>query len=396
MIDWQALYASRVSRIQSSDVREQAKLMGQADVISFGGGIPDPAVFPHEEAAEAAYRILKNPATARVALQYSESGGYRPLRDWLVGYMATLGVICTPDNILITSGSQQGLDLIGRLLLSPGDRALVEAPTYIGALRAFDACEATYGTIAELADPSAPEAKFGYLMPDFQNPMGTCLTREERTTILDEAAGRGLPLVEDSAYEKLRYEGAPVPSLLALDIERSGGIDNSRILYTSTFSKVIVPSLRVGFVVGAAPAIHKLMLLKQACDLHTSTFNQMLMLDLASRILGSRIDVVNDLYRHRRDAVLAALKSYMPAGVTWTEPQGGMYIWVTLPKTVDGGELARRALTEERVAVVSGKSFYPQEPQLNTIRLAFPQTREDRAGEGIARLATALRRMIGN
>ena len=396
MIDWQALYASRVSRIQSSDVREQAKLMGQADVISFGGGIPDPAVFPHEEAAEAAYRILKNPATARVALQYSESGGYRPLRDWLVGYMATLGVICTPDNILITSGSQQGLDLIGRLLLSPGDRALVEAPTYIGALRAFDACEATYGTIAELADPSAPEAKFGYLMPDFQNPMGTCLTREERTTILDEAAGRGLPLVEDSAYEKLRYEGAPVPSLLALDIERSGGIDNSRILYTSTFSKVIVPSLRVGFVVGAAPAIHKLMLLKQACDLHTSTFNQMLMLDLASRILGSRIDVVNDLYRHRRDAVLAALKSYMPACVTWTEPQGGMYIWVTLPKTVDGGELARRALTEERVAVVSGKSFYPQEPQLNTIRLAFPQTREDRAGEGIARLATALRRMIGN
>ena len=396
MIDWQALYASRVSRIQSSDVREQAKLMGQADVISFGGGIPDPAVFPHEEAAEAAYRILKNPATARVALQYSESGGYRPLRDWLVGYMATLGVICTPDNILITSGSQQGLDLIGRLLLSPGDRALVEAPTYIGALRAFDACEATYGTIAELADPSAPEAKFGYLMPDFQNPMGTCLTREERTTILDEAAGRGLPLVEDSAYEKLRYEGAPVPSLLALDIERSGGIDNSRILYTSTFSKVIVPSLRVAFVVGAAPAIHKLMLLKQACDLHTSTFNQMLMLDLASRILGSRIDVVNDLYRHRRDAVLAALKSYMPAGVTWTEPQGGMYIWVTLPKTVDGGELARRALTEERVAVVSGKSFYPQEPQLNTIRLAFPQTREDRAGEGIARLATALRRMIGN
>jgi DNA-binding transcriptional MocR family regulator len=396
MIDWQALYASRVSRIQSSDVREQAKLMGQADVISFGGGIPDPAVFPHVEAADAAYRILKDPATARVALQYSESGGYRPLRDWLAGYMGTLGVVCGPDNILITSGSQQGLDLIGRLLLSPGERALVEAPTYIGALRAFDACEASYGTIDELADPSAPPAKFGYLMPDFQNPMGTCLTREERLAVLDRAAARGLALVEDSAYEKLRYEGEPVPSLLALDAEREGGIENSRVLYTSTFSKVIVPSLRVGFVVGAAPAIHKLMLLKQACDLHTSTFNQMLMLDLASRILESRIGVVNDLYRRRRDAVLTALKAHMPAGVTWTEPQGGMYIWVTLPKAIDGGELARRALAEERVAVVSGKSFYPKDPETNTIRLAFPQTRENRAGEGIERLAGLLRRMIGN
>lgn len=396
MIDWQALYASRVSRIQSSDVREQARLMGQGDVISFGGGIPDPAVFPHAEVAEAAQRILADRATAGIALQYSESGGYRPLRLWLAGYMVMLGVPCGPDNILITSGSQQGLDLIGRLLLSPGDRALVEAPTYIGALRAFDACEASYGPIAELGDPAAPPAKFGYLMPDFQNPMGTCLTREERLTVLDHAAVRGLPLVEDSAYEKLRYEGKPVPSLLALDAERSGGIDNSRVLYTSTFSKVIVPSLRVGWVVGAAPVIHKLMLLKQACDLHTSTFNQMLMFDLASRILETRIGVVNDLYHRRRDAVLTALAAHMPDGVTWTRPQGGMYIWVELPKGIDGTELAHRALVEEKVAVVSGKSFYPKDPEPNTIRLAFPQTGEDRAEEGIRRLAGLLRRMIGN
>ena len=396
MTDWSGLYASRVSRIQSSDVREQARLMGQADVISFGGGIPDPAVFPHEDIAEAAHRILIDPATARVALQYSESGGYRPLREWLAFYMGGLGVPCTADNILITSGSQQGLDLIGRLFLSPGDRALVEAPTYIGALRGFDACEATYGTIAELADPAEPPAKFGYLMPDFQNPMGTCLTRGERLALLDQAAARGIPLVEDSAYEKLRYEGDPVPSLLALDAERSGGIDKGQVIYTSTFSKVIVPSLRVGWVAGPAPVIHKLMLLKQACDLHTSTFNQMLMLDLASRILEARIAVVNGLYRRRRDAVLAALAAHMPGGVTWTEPQGGMYIWVTLPPAIDGTELARRALLEEKVAVVAGRSFYPANPELNTIRLAFPQTREDRAGEGIARLAGLLRRMIGN
>lgn len=396
MIDWQALYASRVSRIQSSDVREQAKLMGQADIISFGGGIPDPAIFPHKEAAEAAHRILIDPATARIALQYSESGGYRPLREWLVGYMATLGVTCTIDNLLITSGSQQGLDLIGRLLLSPGDRALVEAPTYIGALRGFDACEATYGTIDELADPAAPPAKFGYLMPDFQNPMGTCLTREERLTILDQAAARGLPLVEDSAYEKLRYEGEPVPSLLALDAERAGGIENSRVLYTSTFSKVLVPSLRVGFVVGAAPAIHKLMLLKQACDLHTSTFNQMLILELASTILNERTEVVKALYSRRLNATLRALEKNMPADVTWTKPQGGMYLWVTLPKGIDGAEFAARALAEERVAVVAGKSFYPNDPEPNTIRLAYAQTPEDKADEAIARVAGLMRRMAGN
>ncbi len=370
--------------------------MGQPDIISFGGGIPDPAVFPLADVAEAAQRILTDPAKARIALQYSESGGYRPLREWLAHYMAGLGAPCGPENILITSGSQQGLDLIARLFLSPGDRALVEAPTYIGALRAFDACEATYGTVAELADTDAPTAKFAYLMPDFQNPMGTCLKRGERLALLDRATARGIPLVEDSAYEKLRYRGEPIPSLLALDIARSGGIEQSRVIYTSTFSKVLVPSLRVGWVVAATPVIHRLTLLKQASDLHTSTFNQMLMLDLTDRILDARIPVVNALYGRRLDAVLAALETHMPAGVTWTRPDGGMYIWVDLPEGVDGTELATAALRDEKVAVVSGRSFYPANPKLNTIRLAFPQTPEDRAGEGIARLAAVIRRMTGN
>jgi DNA-binding transcriptional MocR family regulator len=396
MTDWPSLYASRAARVMPSDVRELARLMGQPDIISFGGGIPDPAVFPLEDVAEAAQRILGDPAKARIALQYSESGGYRPLREWLANYMAGLGAPCGAENILITSGSQQGLDLIGRLFLSAGDRALVEAPTYIGALRAFDACEATYGTVAELAATDAPAAKFAYLMPDFQNPMGTCLTRDERLALLDRAMARGIPLVEDSAYEKLRYRGEAVPSLLALDIERSGGIEQSRVIYTSTFSKVIVPSLRVGWVVAATPVIHRLTLLKQASDLHTSTFNQMLMLELAGRILDARIPVVNALYSRRLDAVLAALEAHMPSGVTWTRPDGGMYIWVDLPEGVDGAELAMTALRDEKVAVVSGRSFYPANPKLNTIRLAFPQTPEDRAGEGIARLAGVIRRMIGN
>jgi len=396
MTDWTSLYASRASRVLPSDVRELARLMGQAEVISFGGGIPDPSVFPLADIAEAAQRILGDPAKARVALQYSESGGYRPLREWLAGYMAGLGAPCGPENILITSGSQQGLDLIGRLFLSPADRVLTEAPTYIGALRAFDACEAAYGTVAELADSAAPAAKFAYLMPDFQNPMGTCLTRAERLALLDRAAGRGLPLVEDSAYEKLRYRGEPVPSLLALDIERSGGIEQSRVIYTSTFSKVIVPSLRVGWIVAASPVIHRLTLLKQASDLHTSTFNQMLMLELASTLLDARIPVVNALYGRRLDALLAALETHMPPGVTWTRPDGGMYVWMELPEGVDGAELAVAALRDKKVAVVSGRSFYPVDTRHNTIRLAFPQVQDDRIDEGIARLAVTLRRMIGN
>jgi DNA-binding transcriptional MocR family regulator len=214
--------------------------------------------------------------------------------------------------------------------------------------------------------------------------------------LLDSAAARGLPLVEDSAYEKLRYDGEAQRSLLALDIERSGGIEQARVIHTSTFSKLLAPSLRVGWVCGPAPVTHKLMLLKQAADLHTSTLNQMILLDIAENILEARIPVVRSLYGGRRDAVLKALETYMPSGITWTRPSGGMYLWLTLPSRIDGGEFALRAIKEEKVAVVAGKSFYPVSPRLNTIRLAFPQTPEDRAGDGIRRLAGLLRRMMGN
>jgi DNA-binding transcriptional MocR family regulator len=233
-------------------------------------------------------------------------------------------------------------------------------------------------------------------MPDFQNPMGTCLGLGERMALLDRAVARGLPLVEDSAYEKLRYDGDAQPSLLALDATRSGGIDHARVVYTSTFSKLIVPSLRLGWIAGPAEIVHRLMLLKQACDLHTSTFNQMLMLDLAEHVGGSQEEIVRGLYRRRRDLTLAALSVHMPAEVAWTRPEGGMYLWVTLPAGIDGADFARRALEEEKVAVVAGKSFYAFDPVLNTIRLAFPQTPDERIDEGVARLADLLRRIIGN
>lgn len=404
-MNWTDQFAARIRRVVASDVRELARLMGQPDIISFGGGIPDPALFPHEIIAAASERILRDPQQARRALQYSASDGYPPLKEWLVGYMAAQGVACGPENILIVTGSQQGLDLIGRLFLSPGDGVLVEMPTYIGALRAFDACEAQYGHLPCAANNydigglaggnggGVARPKFGYAMADFRNPTGTSLGRAERHALLGCMDALDLPLVEDNAYDRLRYEGEALPSLLALDAERMGGVEAGRVIMTSTFSKMIVPSLRVGWVVAPAPVIRKLMLLKQASDLHTSTFNQMLILEVADQVLQNHLPVIQDAYRRRRDAVLAALAAHMPPGVAWTRPEGGMYVWVTLPDGVDGADFAQAALREAKVAVVSGKSCYPSRPVANTIRLAFPQTPEDRAAEGVKRLADLLARM---
>jgi DNA-binding transcriptional MocR family regulator len=392
--NWPARYASRITGMVPSDIRELAKAMRQPDVISFGGGIPEPTLFPHDVVADSFQRILTDAKTARIALQYSESGGYMPLREWLAGYMGSMGAPCGPENILVTSGSQQGLDFVGRLLLSPGDTVLVETPTYIGALRAFDACEAKYGALPSPENPNPPAAKFGYLMPDFQNPQGTSLSLAEREDLLDRAEALDLPLLEDSAYEKLRFEGTPIPPLIALAIKRAGGIEKSRVLYTGTFSKTIVPSLRVGWLVAPSEVIAKLILIKQAADLHTSTLNQMVMMDLAQRMLNEQhLNHIRATYKRRRDVTLAALATHMPPGVSWTKPEGGLYIWVTLPPGVDGTAFATKALAENRVAVVSGKSCFAVNTVPNTIRLSFSLIPEDKAEEGVKRLAELLRRI---
>lgn len=392
--NWTPRYATRIGGMVPSDIRELAKAMRQPDVISFGGGIPEPTLFPHEVVAESFQRILTDPQTARIALQYSESGGYMPLREYLAGYMGSRGVPCAPENILITSGSQQGLDFVGRLFLSPGDTVLVEMPTYIGALRAFDACEAKYDALPSAIYPKPAKAKFGYLMPDFQNPRGTCMTLAEREDLLDRAAALDLPLLEDSAYESLRYEGTPLPPLIALEAKRAGGIDKGRVLYTGTFSKTIVPSLRVGWLVAPTDVIAKLILIKQAADLHTSTLNQMVMMDLAQRMLNEEhLTRIRTLYKRRRDATFAALEKHMPKGVTWTKPEGGLYIWVTLPEGVDGTAFAAQALKENRVASVSGKSCFATKVVPNTIRLSFSLIPENKAEEGIRRLADMLNKI---
>ena len=389
MIDWDGRYASRAGRMVASEIRELLKLIDQPDIISFAGGIPDPALFPTAAIAAAHARILGDPALAAAALQYTVSEGYDPLRHWLVGYMAGLGVACAADNILITSGSQLALDFIAKLFIGAGDQALVAFPTYLGALQAMSAYEPEFAPLprrgANCATPTAGKgAALGYVMPDFQNPTGTSLSLAEREDLL--ATTPGLPLIEDAAYEALRYEGAALPSLMALDAA-PGGVDGGRVLYCGTFSKTVVPGLRLGWIVAPGPVIRRLVLIKQAGDLHSPALSQMVMHAVVQEVLPAHLEPIRAAYRQRRDAMLDALAAEMPEGVDWTRPEGGMFLWLTLPAGIDAAALLKRAIAEARVAFVPGRAFYADGSGANTLRLNFSRTDETRIGDGVARLA---------
>lgn len=402
-MDWQGAFADRAERMRASEIRELLKLLDQPDIISFAGGIPDPALFPTEAIRKAADAILSDPKRAAAGLQYSVSEGYPPLRAWIAAHMGKLGVPCDPENILVTAGSQQGLDFLGKLLITKGDTALVAAPTYLGALQAFNPYEPRYDTLpapggnrtaasyAEAARAAGGRVKFAYVVPDGSNPTGITMTREERLSLLDLAEALEIPVIEDAAYSAIRFAGEAVPSILALDVERSGSIENARTIYCGTFSKTLAPAFRIGWICAAKSLINKLVLVKQAADLHTSTINQMIMHEVAASAFDTQVDRIKACYGGRRDALLKALKANMPEGVTWTVPDGGMFVWVTLPEGLDGAALLEKAIHEERVAFVPGSAFYAEEPKRNTIRLNFSSPTEAMIDTGIGRLG----RLIG-
>jgi DNA-binding transcriptional MocR family regulator len=396
MMDWAERYATRASAMAASEIRELLKLLDRSDIISFAGGIPDPALFPCAAFAAAYGRILGDPARAGAALQYSASEGYQPLRVWIADYMAGLGVACGAEHILITSGSQQALDFIAKLFISPGDAVLVATPTYLGALQAMSAYEPVYGPLPRRGDnraaaPAGGQRRaLGYVMPDFQNPTGASLTLGERRDLLAAAAALDLPLIEDAAYEALRYDGEALPSLLALDAGASGGVDAARVLYCGTFSKTVVPGLRLGWVAAPLPVIRRLVLIKQASDLHTATLTQMVMHEVVQEVLPQHLAPIRDAYRARRDAMLAALVREMPPGVRWTEPQGGMFCWLTLPPGIDAAVLLQRAIAEAHVAFVPGRAFHHDGAGAGTLRLNFSLAPPDKIAEGIARLGALL------
>lgn len=404
MMTWDAVLATRAKRMSASEIRELLKLLDQPDVISFAGGIPDPALFP-TEAFKDAYGAALGGADASGGLQYSVSEGSLRLRTWLVGEMAKLGIACTTDNILITSGSQQALDFIGKLFLSAGDTALVGWPTYLGALQAFNAYEPNYDRLDPMTNRSAEDyrakaqaaggaVKFAYLSPDFANPTGETLNEAGRTRLLDLAKDLGCAVIEDGAYQSLRYDGDPVPPILALDCERNGGIENTRTLYCGSFSKTLSPGLRLGWVCGAKDVISRLVLLKQAGDLHSSTLNQEAMAHVAETAFEAQVAKVRSTYRKRRDAMLTALEKHMPPGTRWTRPEGGMFVWVDLPEGVDAAALLKQAVEEAKVAFVPGKAFFPDGSGENTLRLSFSAASPEKIETGVSRLGALLAQTV--
>lgn len=395
-----SLFAQRTSRMKASEIRELLKLLDQPNIISFAGGIPDPAYFPREAFAAALAKATDVQA-AGISLQYATSEGYTPLRDWIVSYMARLGVRCERDNILITAGSQQALDYLGKVLIDKDDTVMVGWPTYLGALGAFNAYEPLYDRldpadnrvaqdIINDANNRGGKVKFAYLSPDFANPTGVTLSIEERRAILAQAQALDCAIVEDAAYQALRYSGADVPPILALELQEVGDIDACRTIYLGSFSKTLAPGLRVGWAVAAKPVISQLVLTKQAADLQTATLNQIAVAEVARAVFDGHVDTLRKVYGARLRAMLAALEQHMPEGVTWTEPAGGMFVWVSLPKGMDGAELLKKAL-QANVAFVPGAAFYADGSNTNTLRLNFSMSPPEKIQEGIARLGDVVR-----
>lgn len=400
-MDWANVLATRAARMKASEIRELLKLLDQPDIISFAGGIPDPALFPADAFRDAFVQALSGDK-AGAALQYSVSEGYRPLRQWIAGQMAALGIPCDDENILITSGSQQALDYLGKLMISPKDTVLVGWPTYLGALGAFNAYEPVYdrldpkgnrdaASFAAQAEAAGGRVKFAYLSVDFANPTGETLDRAAREAVIDLADALDIAVVEDAAYQTLRYDGEAIAPILALEIARKGSIEACRTLYCGSFSKSLAPGLRVGWVCGAKEVISRLVLMKQAADLHSATTNQIVTDHVARRQFESHVARLRQVYQARRDAMLAALAREMPEGVTWTRPEGGMFVWLTLPPQIDAADLLAQSLRTERVAFVPGRAFFADGSNGNTLRLSFSCADEAAIDEGITRLGRLIR-----
>jgi 2-aminoadipate transaminase len=395
---WSDRFALRTQRMTSSAIRELLKLTGDPEIISFAGGLPAPEVFPLREIQAAAHRVLAEHGTS--ALQYSTTEGYLPLRELLVRHMGRYGIHVTPANILVTSGAQQALDLIGKLFINSGDRILTEEPTYLGAIQAFTAYQAQFLPVPiddlgmgmeKLEDALRAGPKFLYVLPNFQNPAGVTLCLERRWRLVELAARYGTPIVEDDPYGQLRYEGHHLPPLVQIDAEHHGCNGGTKfrggVIYLGTMSKVLAPGLRVGWVVAPEEVMERLVQMKQGSDLHTSTFTQMVACETArGGFLDRHVKTIRRVYRERRDAMLTALERYAPPGTRWTRPHGGLFLWLTLPEGFDSQELFPEAL-KEKVAYVPGSVFYPSGGGQRSMRLNFSYCTPELIEEGIRRLS---------
>jgi 2-aminoadipate transaminase len=403
---WKSRYALRVQDLKSSAIRSLLKITERPEVISFAGGLPAPEVFPVQRFEEACRRVLEEHGPQ--ALQYGATEGYEPLREMIAKNMLRYGIVARAENVLITSGSQQALDLIGKLFINSGDRIVVEAPTYLGALQAFNVYGAQYVSVPVdeegvrtdlLKNSLGSGVKFMYILPNFQNPTGVTLSEARRHQLIALADKHGIPIIEDDPYGNLRYEEEHVVPLVVVDREnlaREKGYTLGNVIYLSTFSKTLAPGIRLAWVVAPPEVIGKLVLLKQGTDLHTSSFVQLVAFEVArDGFLDEHVKVIRRVYRERRDVMLQALQEFFPPEVTWTRPQGGLFLWVTLPPCVDVGVLSRSALAHN-VAFVAGDPFYAGNHQgvSGHMRLNFSNAAPERIREGIRRLSRAVKAQL--
>jgi 2-aminoadipate transaminase len=394
-IDWQYLFADRTERMQASDIREILKVTAMPEVISLAGGLPAPEVFPVTEFRVSFDRVLADQGA--IALQYSSSEGYRPLREYLAERLQRFGARCSAHNILITSGSQQALDLVGKIFLNPGDKVLLEKPSYLGAIQAFESYQASYvlvpmdedGMITAGIDEvlSRQRVKFIYALPNFQNPSGRTMSLERRQQLIEVANHHRVPIVEDDPYGELRYEGQHLPSLKSMD-------SDELVISLGTFSKILAPGLRLAWIVLPPELFDMFVLAKQPTDLHTSTIVQMVAWDVCrDGFVERHLSTIKAVYHERRDAILDALEAHFPLRARWTKPEGGLFVWAELPAEIDTRELLVEAV-REKVAFVPGQSFFADGSGQNTMRLNFSNVTPERLKLGVERLGRALERRL--
>lgn len=388
-------FASRMDNIKGSAIRELLKLTEEPDIISFAGGLPAPELFPIGEMEQVCCRVLQQ--DGRAALQYSSTDGYLPLRAKIAKRAEKLGIKVEAQDILITSGSQQGLEFTGKIFINEGDVVICESPSYLGALSAFRAYQPKFVEVAmdedgmimeelEKALEANPNAKFIYAIPDFQNPTGRTLSLERRKRLMELATKYEIPVIEDNPYGELRFEGEILPSLKCFD-------PKNLVIHLGTFSKIFAPGLRLGWVIAEPEILHKYNLVKQGADLQCSTIAQREVDKFLEMYdIEVHIEKIKKVYKVRRDLMLETMKKEFPEGVTYTNPSGGLFAWATFPKEIDAAVLLKKAL-ELKVAFVPGEPFYPNGGNANHCRLNYSNMPEDKIVEGIKRLAKVLKTM---
>jgi 2-aminoadipate transaminase len=402
MIDWQSMYAQRVSGMKASEIRDAFKLAERPDIISFAGGFPAPESFPVSALGAALAALLARESAS--ALQYAPTEGIYELRKFIAERMQREGVSAEPENVVITNGSQQALDLIFKLFVNPGDPVIYELPAYIGGINAAVNYEARpvgiplddHGIdtnfleerLAGMAAAGQPLPKLLYTIPNFHNPAGVTMSPARRRRLLELACQYGFLILEDNPYGDLRIEGEAAPHIKTFD-------SDGHVIYLGSFSKTFLPGIRLGWMVAPEPVIRKVVIAKQGTDLCSNSLGQKLVCEFArAGLFEPHIRTLRDLYRRKRDCMLAALDAHFPAGVHWTYPEGGFFVWVTLPAQLDARELLPQAITGERVAYVPGGAFFVNCAGRNTIRLAYSQPSERELEEGVARLGRFLTRAM--